>query len=401
MANFSYKARDLKGNSIEGLKPADSRQDILVWLRGKGLTAVCIDEVHAVDKPKRSSRRNKKVKSANLSELCWQLSTMVEGGVPLTEAVKTIADDIDNHTLKEALDDIGEKIQKGQSFSESIQDHPKIFDHLFVSMIHAGESGGALTQTLHRLAEHFERKDQMAGKIKKALSYPIFVVSFITLIIIAIMTFIIPRFRTLFSQMGNELPAFTEMFLGLYDVLVDNLLYIIAGTALMVGLFTIWVKSKRGFEQFCKLSLKFPLVGKIIRYGFVVVFCRTMATLLSNGVSVLDALKILTGMTKNTVIKTAIEKTHGNIVEGANISISMAASQFFPNIVVKMAQVGEESGAMPRVLDRTSNYFERKVDNSISAMTAALEPIMIISVGLIVSVVVVALYLPIFTISDI
>jgi len=170
---------------------------------------------------------------------------------------------------------------------------------------------------------------------------------------------------------------------------------------LIITAFFLWFKTKKGYRQFCRIVLAIPLVGKIIRQAFVVLFCRTMSSLLSSGVSVLDAITILMGMTKNEVIKSAIQRTKDHIVEGANISLSMAASGFFPSMAVKMTQVGEESGSLPKVLDRTSDFFEKKVEGTISSLTSTLEPILIITVGVIVLAVVLALYLPIFSISKI
>lgn len=400
MAIFNYIARDTQGEAVQGARPGDSRQDVLVWLRNKGLTAISVDEIKASQKNHKRQTRKKAVKATHLSEFCWQVATMLEGGVPLTDAVQTVAGDMDHEVFRTTLQQIADQMEKGQSFAESVSKFPKIFDRLFCSMILAGETGGAMITTLHRMADHYLQKEQLAKKIKKALTYPAFVISFIVLIVIAVMTFIIPRFRTIFDEMGNELPVFTEAFIGLYDFLAHNVHLIIAGTILLVVTLILWIKTKKGYAQFSKISLATPFIGNILRYGFVVVFCRTLATLLSNGVSILDALTILSGMTKNVVIKTAIEETREQIVAGSNISLSMASQPFFPNLAVKMAQVGEESGSMPNVLDRTSDFFERKVDSAVSAMTSSLEPILIITVGLIVAAIVVALYLPIFTMSD-
>jgi type IV pilus assembly protein PilC len=232
------------------------------------------------------------------------------------------------------------------------------------------------------------------------MAYPLFVLTFIVLIVVAIMTFIIPRFRKIFDQLGGELPAFTQAFMGFYDFLRYNIVYIIVSLLLLIIFGVLTSKTKKGHYVFCRIALAVPLLGKVLKGAFVAIFCRTMATLLAAGVPVLEVFNILSTMTNNDIIKSAIIQTRENIVEGSNISSSMAATGFFPNMVVKMIQVGEESGSLSTVLEKTSEHYERKVDSTVNTMTSLLEPIMIVSVGAVVSVVVIALYLPIFTMSD-
>jgi type IV pilus assembly protein PilC len=215
------------------------------------------------------------------------------------------------------------------------------------------------------------------------------------------MAFIIPRFRSIFDQFGGELPAFTRAFMGVYDMIRYNLVYIIGSLLSMVILGVLVSKTKKGHYLFCKIALALPLLGKILREAFVATFCQTMATLLNAGVSVLEILDILLAMTKNDIIKNSIIQAREQIVEGSDLSSSFSISGFFPNMVVKMIRVGEESGSLSRVLDTTSSYYERKVDALISTVLSLLEPIMIIVVGGVVLTVVLALYLPIFSMSEV
>jgi type IV pilus assembly protein PilC len=204
----------------------------------------------------------------------------------------------------------------------------------------------------------------------------------------------------IFKQIGGELPAFTRGFMAFYDTLRFNLHYIIGALLLAIIAVVLFNKTKQGHYIFSRITLKLPLFGKVFQQLFLVTFCRTMATLLGAGVSVLEVLDILSGMSGNDIIKAAVKRTREQIVEGANISLSLVAAGFFPNMVVKMVQVGEESGSLPTVLDRTSDHYERKVESTIGTMMSMLEPIMIVTVGAIVLVVVLALYLPIFTMSE-
>ena len=399
MKSFKYIARDSSGVRKEGFSQAACPSDVLAYLREQGLTPVSVNEISSDTKQTYRTTRRKRIASSDLATLCWQLTTMVEGGIPVTTALTVIAEDQENLQLQQILQQVVEKVEKGETFSGSISEYPKVFNQLFRAMILAGETGGNLPIVLHRLAEYFDNRDKLAKKVKGAMAYPVFVLTFIVLIVVAIMTFIIPRFRKIFDQIGGELPAFTQAFMGFYDMLRDNIVYIIVSLLLLIIFGVLTFRTKKGHYVFCRIALAIPLLGKVLKGAFVAIFCRTMATLLAAGVPVLEVFNILSTMTNNDIIKSAIIQARGRLVGGLNISLSMAASGFFPNMVVKMIQVGEESGSLSRVLETTSNYYERKVDATITTLMSLLEPIMILTVGAIVSVIVLALYLPIFSMS--
>ncbi len=401
MKSYRYIARDLAGARRKGLTEAVSSNDVLNWLREQGFTPISINEISGHTAQNWRKIHQKRIKSADLAALCWQLATMLDGGIPITTAFDTIAEDIENPRLQQVLQQLSEKVKKGQSFSESVAEFPKVFNRLSCAIILAGETSGNLAEAMNKLAEYFDSRDKLAKKVKGAMAYPIFVFTFIVLIVVFIMAFIIPRFRTIFDQIGGELPALTRGFMQFYDILRYNLHFIIGFVLLLIVFAVLVSKTKKGHYLFSRIILVAPLFGKVFNQAFVATFCRTMSTLLASGVSVLDALDILTGMTGNDIIKSAVVETRKNIVDGSNISLSMATAGFFPNMVVKMMQVGEESGSLPIVLEKTSNHYERKVDSTITTMMGLLEPIMIVTVGAIVLVVVLALYMPIFTMSNI
>ena len=401
MKSYKYVARDSNGKQKKGLVKAASSTDVLGYLQEQGLTPISVDEVTASTTKKKRVINRKRIKSADLAALCWQLSTMVEGGIPITIALDTIAEDSEKTSLEPILQTISEKVKKGESFSDGIAEFPKVFNNLSCALVLAGEAGGNLGNALGKLAKYFDSRDKLAKKIKGATAYPIFVMTFIVLIVIFIMAFIVPRFKTIFDSLGGKLPAFTRAFMAFYDILRYNLIYIIGFILVMIISCILLSKTEKGHRFFSKLALRIPLLGNVFSQAFVATFCRTMSTLLSGGVSVLEVFDVLCGMTGNDVIRSAIVRARDNIVEGSNISVSMSATGFFPNMVVKMIQVGEESGSLPRVLEKTSEHYERKVDATVTTLTSLLEPIMIVSVGAVVSVVVIALYLPIFSMSDV
>ncbi|MHC4573764.1 MAG: type II secretion system F family protein [Planctomycetota bacterium] len=399
MKGYKYVARDSSGVRKEGVCQAVAPNDVLGRLREQGLTPVFINELSVEKGQARRASRRRRVKSAELAALCWQLATMVEGGIPVTTALETIADDIENAYLQQILKQVSQKMQKGQPLSDCLAEFPKVFNRLSCAIILAGETGGTLPTALNRLAEHFDNRDKLAKKVKGAMAYPVVVFVFIILIVTFIMTFIVPRFQVIFEQFGEDLPAFTQAFMGFYDMLRGGIVYIIGSFLLLIVSAVITSRSVKGHYLLSKIVLTVPVVGKILSQTFLTMFCKTMSTLLSSGVSVLDVFSILAGMTGNDVIKRAIENARERIVGGSNISLGLAASGFFPNMVIKMVQVGEESGSLSKVLDKTANYYERKVDSTITVVTSLLEPVMIVTVGAIVLVVVLALYLPVFTIS--
>ena len=401
MKSYGYVARDITGVLKKGFLQAACSNEVLNQLRKQGFTPISVKEVSQAAKKTRHQGRRKRIKSADLATLCWQLATMLQGGIPITTALEIIGEDTDNLLLRDILHQLSDKVRKGQPFSESVAEFPRVFNRLSCAMILAGETSGNLANVINKLAEYFDNRDKIVKKVKGALAYPIFVLTFIILIVVFIMAFIVPRFRKIFDQIGGTMPAFTRGFMAFYDMLAHNLIYILGACAFLVVLAVSLAKTRKGHYWLSKIALSIPIFGKILTHAFVTTFCRTTSILLVAGVSVLDAFNILTGMTNNDIIKSAIVRTKEKIEGGSNISASMSAAGFFPDMLVKMIQVGEESGSTAEVLDKTSGHYERKVDTAVMALMSLLEPVMIVTVGAIVSVIVIALYLPIFTMSDI
>jgi type IV pilus assembly protein PilC len=400
MKSYGYVARDLTGILKRGHLQGTCSNEVLNQLRQQGFTPISVKEISQTAKKEQQRGRRKRIRSADLATVCWQLATMLQGGIPITTALDIISEDTDNLLLRDILRQLADKVRKGQPFSESVAEFPRVFNRLSCAMVLAGETSGNLANVVSKLAEYFDNRDKIAKKVKGAMAYPLFVLTFITLIVIFIMAFIVPRFRKIFDQMGGTMPAFTRGFMNFYDILVHNLPYIVGGLAALVFLVVSYAKTQSGHQWFSRFVLKIPIFGKILTNAFVATFCRTTSTLLLAGVTVIEAFNILTGMTDNDIIRSAITRTKDNIEGGSNISTSMAQAGFFPNMVIKMIQVGEESGSTAEVLDKTSEHYERKVDTMVTALMSLLEPVMIVTVGAIVSVIVIALYLPIFTMSD-
>jgi len=400
MNEYRYTVRDESGMSHEGTRLAVCQHDILMWARDNNFIPIIVEEIGLI---KRKARRQKigRISSANIANFCWQLSTMMEGGILITEAMETIAEDMVNVKFAKVIRSIGEGIKGGESFSDRIAEYPSVFDKLFHGMVLAGESSGSMPMVLRRLADYYDNRDKLIRKVKGAMAYPIFVIAFIFFIVTIMAVFIIPQFRTIFDSIHGKMPAFTEVFLAVHEMIMSNILYILIVLLAVVMALIGYCKTKTGHEKLGRFTLSLPLFGSIILQAFMALFCRTTSALLSAGVSVLDAFDILGAMSKNDVIKHAVFGAKENVVKGSSISFSLAAAKLFPNLLLKMVRVGEQAGSLPDVLDRTAEYYELRVEAKISMMTKILEPLLIIIVGGIVLVVVIALYLPIFYLSDV
>ena len=399
MKSFEYTARDEFGTKKVGLQRFDSEQHILVWLGEQGLTPISVTPLAADKNKSRIAGWRKKIKAENMASFCWQLDTMLQGGVSFVDALDIIAEDIQNPLLGETVCQISERIKGGEAFSDCLPDYPKVFNSLFCAIIRAGETSGSLPAALQRMVKYYEDHDRMIRKVKAAMSYPAFIVAFVILITFAMMIFIVPRFQTFFKQAKGEMPALTKGLMQVYELMVSYGPYALLGLTAVVVALVAYCRTPKGHERLSKILLAMPFVGNVLKQLFISLFCKTISIMLSAGVSVVDGFDILAGVTTNNKIKMAIISTKERIIEGASISLSMSASEFFPNMVSKMTQVGEESGSLPAVLDKLGDYYETKTDAAISTFTRFLEPLMIVIAGSIVLIIVMALYLPIFTFS--
>ena len=400
MKSYLYKARDAGGLVKEGVLKVSTRNDAMEALHQRALTPITIEETYVGQKDPCPTLRGR-VKSAELATLCWQLSTMLEGGVPITTALEIAADDATNASLKTILRRTLLDVSQGRYVSDGLREFPRVFTPVSISIVVAGESSGSLWRALNTLAQYYDNKDRLSKKIKTAMAYPIFVLVLVALIITAIMVFVVPRFDVIFKQVGGRLPAFTAAFLHFHGMVYHNAVFIVAAMAVLVGAAIAVFRNPRGHAKLSGIALRLPLFGRLTSEVFAAKVCSMAATLLEAGVPVLDVLEVVRGMTTNDVLNSAVATARERITGGASMAASMASSGVFPNLVVKMVQVGEESGSLPAMLRKTSLHYERRVGSTIDTATNLLGPVMIVAVGAIVLVTVIALYLPVFTMSDV
>jgi type IV pilus assembly protein PilC len=336
-----------------------------------------------------------KVKPKVLTTFTRQLATLVDAGLPLLRGLRVLEKQERNATLKRVLGELALAIEGGSTFSEALAQHPKIFNRLFVNMVKAGELGGVLEVVLKRLAEFSEKAQKIKGKVKAALFYPVAVLFVAMGILALLLLFVIPRFKDVFANMGVKMPGFTLFVLAVSDTVRLHFLPVMGCVAVFVVIFLIFIKkTKMGRYMWDKFQLKMPPMGAVISKVAISRFCRTLGTLVSSGVPILQALMIVKETAGNMIIADAVTKVHESVKEGETITAPLEGSRVFPPMVVSMVDVGEQTGALPEMLLKIADTYDEEVDNAVSAMTSLLEPIMIIFLAVIVGSIVIAMFLP-------
>jgi len=338
-----------------------------------------------------------KVKPKVLTTFTRQLATLVDAGLPLLRGLRVLEKQERDATLKKILGELAVSIEGGSTFSEALAQHPKTFNKLFVNMVKAGELGGVLEVVLKRLAEFSEKAQKIKGKVKAAMFYPVAVLIVAMGIMILLMVFVVPKFKEVFAGMNMELPGFTKLVLAISETIKDNILGTMGAVAGVFFFFWLAIKTKLGRLLWDKFQLKMPALGPVISKVAIARFTRTLGTLVSSGVPILQALNIVKETAGNVVIANAVVKIHESVKEGETITAPMEGCGVFPPMVVSMVDVGEQTGAMPEMLLRISDNYDEEVDNSVAAMTSLLEPIMIVFLAVIVGSIVIAMFLPLIS----
>jgi type IV pilus assembly protein PilC len=329
-----------------------------------------------------------------LTTFTRQLATLVDAGLPLLRGLRVLEKQERNSNLKGIIAQVATSIEGGSTFSEGLAQHPKVFNRLFVNMVKAGELGGVLEVVLKRLAEFSEKAQKIKGKVKAALFYPIAVLIVAIGIMILLMCFVVPKFKDVFGGMGFALPWFTTFVMGISDLIRNNILATMGVVAVLVVLFLLFIKTKFGRRVWDKFKLVMPAIGPVISKVAISRFCRTLGTLVSSGVPILQALTIVRETAGNVIIANAVVKVHESVKEGETITAPLESSRVFPPMVVSMVDVGEQTGALPEMLLKIADNYDEEVDNAVAAMTSLLEPIMIVFLALIVGSIVIAMFLP-------
>lgn len=419
MAKFQYIALDGAGQEQRGTIEAGDRASAIAAIRANGLFPSAIGEVKGASAPARKGAAPAKgaakkgvgskqinikmpkflmgrVKQKDLTGFTRQLATLVNAGLPLMRCIDVLKKQKMAPAMMDCLNGISEGIAGGATFSESLTAYPKVFDNLYVNMVKAGEAGGVLEVVLNRLAEFAEKAQKIKNKVKGAMIYPSVVLVAAVGITAFLLVAVIPKFQQVFNDIlgGQSLPAITEFVMGASEFVQHNGLQIAAGVAAFVVLYKMFGKTKFGAYQLDRLRLGFPVTGTLVKRTAIAQFSRTLGTLLSSGVPILQALVIVRDTTANGVVRRAIQSVHDAVKEGESMTDPLASSGVFPPMVVSMVQVGEETGQLPDMLTRIANTYDDEVDNAVAGLTAAIEPALIIFLAVVVGTIVIAMFLP-------
>jgi type IV pilus assembly protein PilC len=342
----------------------------------------------------------KKIRLSEMSVFCRQLAVSVNSGLPLREALEGIYEDMDQPALKIVLGNIIKKLHDGITFSKAVAAHPKVFSPVFIGMIQAAEESGSLGETLNRLAGYMEASNKLQRKVKSMMAYPAFVAGFFVVICLIMMFAIIPRFEEIFSGLGAKLPALTRGVFGLNRFILHNSPFIAVFVLLLVGLYILFNRTPSGRRWIDQAKLNFPITGSCLRRYIIARVCRCTAIMLKSGVPIATTLRIVSAIGDNEIIESAIIHGQTRIISGSSIADGFRETAIFPALLIRMLRVGEAAGRLPDVMDRVADVYEDEVEASIVAGTALLEPIIITVFGLMVLILVLSIYLPVFTVSS-
>lgn len=413
MSNFAYVAIDPDGSETRGTLEVADQSEALRRVKEMGLFPTKIFDTKAQTPRFALTRRpgapagaferlfEGRVRPGQLVVFTRQLATLVEAGMPLLRGLRILEEQEEGRGLKRIISEVAQTIEGGGSLAEALAAHPRVFNTLYVSMVRAGELSGALETTLARLADFMEKTRRLKGKIKAALFYPSAVLLVACGVVGLMITFVVPRFQTVFEGLmeGRPLPVFTRFVFGVSQGVVRHVLPAAGFLAVLIVLFVLVLRTDRGRSGFDRLKLSMPLLGPLFRKVAISRFAGTLGTLISNGVPILQALNTVKETAGNRVLGHLIERVHEQVKQGEPLAPTLKASPVFPAIVAGMVDVGEQTGALPEMLMKISQNYDAEVDNAAAAMTSLLEPLILVFLAVVVGSIVIAMYLPIITIA--
>jgi type IV pilus assembly protein PilC len=424
MPKFNYVAMDSRGKETKGTLEVANQNEAIGRIKEMGFfpTKVVEDKggpAHAAAKktPAKGGKKgglnlnfqikipgfSGRVKSKVLTTFTRQLATLVQAGLPLLRGLRVLQKQERNANLKSIIGDLAVAIEGGSTFSEALAQHPKVFNRLFVNMVKAGEIGGVLEVVLRRLSEFMEKAQKIKGKIVAAMFYPCAVMVVATCIMGVLMVFVIPKFKEIFAGTlggGRQLPGFTTFVLNVSDAVKSHFIRTILEIVSIVIVFNVFIRLRFGRKLWDKFKLIVPVLGPVISKVAISRFTRTLGTLISSGVPILQALTIVKETSGNVIVSNAVGAIHESVKEGETITAPLEASGVFPPMVVSMVDVGEQTGALPEMLMKIADNYEEEVDNAVAAMTSLLEPIMIVFLAVIVGSIVIAMFLPLIDLME-
>ncbi|MEK7691586.1 MAG: type II secretion system F family protein [Bdellovibrionota bacterium] len=398
MAEYTYEGVDRGGKRVGGKMQAAGEAELRMLLRGQGIRPVRIGKVGAMNRDIGAmlSGAGGSVPIIALIGFTRQLQVLITAGIPLVQALDILSEQSDNSTMRTTMLAIKEKVSGGRFLWEAMSNYPRIFPKLYLALIRAGESSGSIDQMLKRLTRYLEDADRLQRMLKSAMMYPIIVVSIGIAVIAVMLAFVIPKFEELLKGAGQKLPWITQVVIDASHFMAGNFFYIVGGVGVTVYVSLRYLKSNEGKAVFDRIFFRAPLFGEIMRKAGVARFSRTMFTLLSSGVNLLDAIDICKATIENAVLEEAVAKIRAEVETGKTLGMVIGRLTVFPKMAVQMITVGESTGSLDKMLDRVADYYEEEVETLIGGLTKLIEPLVLVFLGGAVGGMMIAMYMPIF-----
>ena len=388
---FTWKGKDPKGTQLKGTIVAVNEAAVRASLRRQGLVPTQIRRQSTL------FQRRATITTEDIAIFSRQLATMLQAGIPLVQAFDIVASGHENPGMQKLLSAIKVDLESGTTLAEALAKHPLYFDKLFVNLVHSGEQSGALETLLDKIATYKEKTEAIKKKIKKALTYPIAVIVVAIVVTAILLIFVIPQFEGIFQNFGADLPGFTQFVIGISRGLRENGVLVILAIAAAIATFIYFKKRSRKFNEFLdRALLKTPVVGDIVRKASIARFTRTLSTMFAAGVPLVEAMESVAGATGNIVYEKATLEIRTEVATGQRLQRAMEATELFPNMVIQMVAVGEESGSLDEMCAKVADFYERDVDDAVDNLSSLLEPMIMAVLGILVGGLVIAMYLPIF-----
>jgi type IV pilus assembly protein PilC len=396
MPSYAWKGKNRIGEMQEGVIVAETRDTAAALLRRNGIQVVAVKAQAAA-----GTKSLGKVKAKDLAIFTRQFSVMIDAGLPLVQCLEILGAQQQDKGFRKIIEAVRRDVEQGATLQAALSKHPKAFSDLYVNMVGAGEAGGILDVILQRLSGYIEKAVKLTAKVKSAMTYPITVITIAIAVVVIIMVKVIPVFSQMYEGLGAKLPAATILCMTLSNIII-NYSYVVVGFCVVVW-FGIrqYYRTLTGRLQIDTLLLKIPVLGDLLLKVAVARFCRTLGTLTSSGVPILEGMEITARTAGNQLIQNSILKAKAAVEQGRNIATPLAETKVFPPMVVQMVGVGEATGALDAMLSKVADFYEDEVDNSVAAMTSLMEPVMIAMLGIIIGFIVVAMYMPIFQLANV
>ncbi len=400
MATFTYQARDMGGKAVSGTIEAGDQTTATSILMGRNLMVTSLSKGGSRKRTERKSKQGN-VKSQDLVVFTRQLATMMDAGLPLVQSLTALEEQTESKSFKPILRQITVRVEGGDSFSSALNQHPKVFNKLYVSMVEAGETGGLLAEILDRVASYLEASSRLRKKVKGAMMYPVIVCCIAILISLFLIVKVIPIFADIFKDFGGQLPAPTQILINISDTIRNHFIVVTVAVGVAGFLLMKLKQTRRGTEAWDKWKLKAPIFGKLVHKISMSRFARTFAALMRSGVPILETLRIVGQSAGNTQVEFAVTKTANSIERGENLAAAMGQNSIFPVMLVRMISAGEQTGKVDVMLEKIADFYDEEIEATLSGLTSLIEPLLIVFLGVVVGTIVICMFLPIFKLNQV